>query len=302
MDTDPRCKAPFQPDGVEDMSWFAANMCYYILFCYAFCEATSLLLNTYLPAYREHTWRNKRNMDTYVLEVFASTVALIMCCGWGMKVIVKKFDINDIIVARAGLCIMAALYLFEISYRIRMNWQLLLHHLLSILLSILTLDATVNTGDIRLMAAGTLMGFCAITEQPSFVGLFLYRIKSKHASFVLKLSAVNSLVFKMMAVGGSYYVFIEALFFENKSFFPGQSWFTALKVIIFILIPTLIGTQIYGASILWLLGNRCAHAKFHSEVKSSQSSVSSRANSVSINVNDESSPEQPENTTELESR
>lgn len=133
--------------------------------------------------------------------------------------------------------------------------------------------STVETFDTQLIAAGIVMGFTANTEQLSFIGLFLYRIKHKckyyalwrdclqlaDAGTILRVAAVQTLLCKALAVVGMFIIIIkvsfrvvdtksngsQCVFVQNIDHIPHNNWHKTWRVLIFTIIPGLVVTQVY---------------------------------------------------------
>jgi len=250
----------FTPTGVQDMTWFSADYVYYIFSFLVFSEVSIFIMKRFLPkhhGFSAFSLRVQRNMAVYVLEVVVTFVLFILTVSSGMELIAGKGSSHDLIIARTNLSLLIALYLFELCYRPDMNWQLTLHHIITIALCIIIVQSTIDTSDKRFIACGLVMSFTATTEQLCFVSLFLYRLKHRYAGVLMRIAAIQSIAFKFLAIVGLYIVAIQAVWTDkNIKLFPSHGWFIALRVVLLTIVPALVFTQVYGAYILWKISYR----------------------------------------------
>eukprot|EP00026_Physarum_polycephalum_P008889 Phypoly_transcript_08992.p1 GENE.Phypoly_transcript_08992~~Phypoly_transcript_08992.p1 ORF type:complete len:319 (+),score=27.71 Phypoly_transcript_08992:157-1113(+) len=247
---------PFVPSSMQDMSWFTPSYMYLIIFFYFVCEITRKVLHILIPEYKTFTRRSQRNMETYVLEIIVTSVTFVMAVGWGLQLVLHHNALQNILITRASGSIICALYIFEICYRLDMNIQLFAHHMLTIVLCILAIQSSIDTTDVRFLAAGIVLVFSANTEQLSFVGLFLYRLKHKYAKITLRIAAVQTLAFKAISIAGMYVIMIKACYIEDTAHLPHRIWIKVWGVLIWIIVPGLVVTQIYGAIIMWKISSK----------------------------------------------
>ncbi len=201
----------------------------------------------------------QRNTITYVTEIIVTTATLVMQIYGSIDVLFKWSDetSQDRVEWMAiSLQLITVLYVWELIYRLRIGWPLLVHHLVTLLLIQLVVLTFDETRQFVYKRGGILLGFHATTEQLSFVALFFYRTKlvqGKKLSFLFKFSAIQTFLFKTVATIGSFYVYWEIL----TSDVPDESgWSTFWKIAFIPLLLGLFASQLYACYILYIIGKR----------------------------------------------
>lgn len=145
----------------------------------------------------------KRNVITYVLEITVTTFAVTWQVYGGKDILLRLEDtttLHHLNWMTMALQAIAILYVWEMVYREKMGWPLLLHHLCTITLIQLSSASFADTGNIEYIRAALILGFHATTEQTSFVALHMFRldVAPKWQGFMFYLSAIQSLVLKTL--------------------------------------------------------------------------------------------------------
>jgi len=258
-------QAFLQTSDVDDYNWFSTNSVYILLVIVVLAYLIEKGLAFYLKEqFASHKLRNQRNLVCYVIEVLFMLIGLIITLGWVCALLSRNMDNlfnatpTHIELFRFTALALSLLYLWELSYRIDMNWQLTLHHFLTILLIIMYLHSLMDTGDIYFMGSGVCLLLTAWTEPLVFVALFMYRLNIKHRGYVLKFSSVQTAICKVWFSLWAMVLVAVACFSprENTGVIVldfSNGWYTAWKVLMWFAFPALMFTQLYGCYILWII-------------------------------------------------
>ncbi|KAL8291963.1 hypothetical protein RQP46_001429 [Phenoliferia psychrophenolica] len=187
---------------------------------------------------------------TNILSIFYTTVAfcLQMAC---MRMFVDHYTVTNIHCLKVAGTIIMTLYLFELTYRSVMRFQMLAHHFCTIFAIIFVIACLGVTDDPSLFVTALCWGFQASTEQIQFGGLLMYRFKCRPraVSRTLRIGAVQALVAKMCS---SIYVFIWWGMNQARHTHPTE---IAFSVILVLAMSCLMVTQFYGSYVVWILSN-----------------------------------------------
>ena len=240
--------------------WMSLN---YFLAMWFFSKCVSASFQRYSTVYASMSIDKQRNCDTYVLEIVATTLALIGQCISGREILFQLKDLSQVEdpyrvlqwASFANICI-ASLYIFELSYRIHFGWPLLVHHLATILLCQLILPAIFSGQDpqkvVQYLRLALLLGFYATLERTSFVALLLHRFQYfLWAKRFFQIALVQTVVLKTLITGSALVYFI-AFYLDGE--YEGWSKFWAIAFIPLLL--TLYASQVFSMKILYILGNR----------------------------------------------
>lgn len=108
-----------------------------------------------------------------------------------------------------------------------------------------------RTRDPSFVLSGLIWVFQATTEQTTFIALAGYRLKWSPSivRLLLRISAVQSLVFKLAAIAGSTYVWGKWQSSETSSYGIANS------IVIWIVTVGLAFTQFWGSYVVWKIGD-----------------------------------------------
>jgi hypothetical protein len=206
----------------------------------------------------------KRNVVTYIMQLLVTTLAFILQIHGSLDILFRNKDSTS--QARFEWMVfsiqsIAVLYVWELCYRMNIGWPLLLHHLVTILLIQLTTACHFDTNDVVWIRLTILLGFCATTEQLSFVALFFYRLRLCPAwhRILFHAAAAQAFILKNLvciAVVG----YVIDICYVNDDDATSWMWFWRFCSLPIVLV--LYACQIYACRILYDLGSRCrkAHA------------------------------------------
>eukprot|EP01102_Stenamoeba_stenopodia_P011110 TRINITY_DN339_c0_g3_i2.p1 TRINITY_DN339_c0_g3~~TRINITY_DN339_c0_g3_i2.p1 ORF type:complete len:889 (+),score=191.51 TRINITY_DN339_c0_g3_i2:204-2870(+) len=204
--------------------------------------------------FRKMALAHQRAVVSYILELLVQTAVL----GWELYIystitwIDKDQDFQGNIIRQAVLAcsIVGALYIWELIYRISLRGQILAHHLVVLILMmtiIYRLDYYDDSNTVHLVQPFTFLAMTAITEQPIFLALLLYRFDYKY-SWLFYASAVQNFFTKLFlhAVGLYYYcVYVVHWDLFWAIYYP--------MIVLGLLLPA----QIYAIYAQYVLGKRC---------------------------------------------
>lgn len=212
---------------------------------YCVAKGLDVLFLKQMSAYRHMGSDKKKNMIVYVLEVLFTTLALLMGLLSAEGILVSPFvSLSDM--RYLTLCgqIIISLYLFEMAFKDAMHTSLLVHHVSMIVIFFMASITFTDTHEIWILRASLALLVAALTEQTTFMGLFLYRLEHSWAPYLLQLSSLLSVLLKTVAMGLGTYAWIKV----NQLF-----WWIAYPILA---IGLLWPSQLYAAWILWALAKR----------------------------------------------
>lgn len=200
----------------------------------------------------------KRNIVIYVVQILGSTFALFAQLYGGIDIIfhMKDETTRDRIEwAVLAIVSIAVIYIWELIYRLKIGWPLLIHHIVTIIFCQLSMASYFDTRQVEILRVALLSGFYATTEQPSFVALLFYRldIYPRCHSFLFFSAGIAALILKTVVTIASMWQY--AVFFRDEEEF--DSWATFWRYAFIPILLMLYGSQLYACRILYLLGSRC---------------------------------------------
>ncbi|CAG8753411.1 4931_t:CDS:2, partial [Ambispora leptoticha] len=161
--------------------------------------------------------------------------------------IIRDFNYHDYETAQYIALIVVDLYIFELLYRPVMRLPLVMHHCITICIPIFVAYIIQEGDNLDLLPLALIILFQATTEQITFVGLFLYRIKPSLSSRTLLFAAVQVSILKFSMLVWSY-VFWGRYVLPHRE---GQSLVKAFNVIFPISGIILFGTQIWSTYVVY---------------------------------------------------
>ena len=219
--------------------------------------------------------RIKRNIQTYLAQLLVTTMALLVFLIEGVPLIFV--DINESILLYAdeiqwviyfGILVMT-LYLWELSYKSKMNWALVVHHLTTIICIGVAGTHLAITGAWFSIQAFVTLGLTALTEQSTFVALILYRMELwRHAGRAFMVSAIWTIVTKTFLVVITMVLWWYSVVYPFL-YVPGNKDLIMWVYLAWFLILPLFGSQIYSAVILFHLA-KVSFKKFDLEEQNRQ--------------------------------
>ena len=240
--------------------WMCFNF-FLILWLSSIIIRQILLRSKYQDKFRELSEARQRNIVTYVVELVITT--FVFCCQiYGGTDILFQFkdttSESKLDWSILAIQLIVVLYIWELCYRIDIGWPLLVHHLVTLLLTQLAAASLFDTNDLIYARYALLFGFTATTEQISFVALFAYRLgiyKTWQAS-LFNAAVIQTVVLKTVVT-----VLVTVLFiidivngrFDNHP--DGWAWFW--KIFFVILLIGLYAAQIFAGWILHILSVKC---------------------------------------------
>ncbi len=204
--------------------------------------------------------RHKRNVVTYFLQLISTTISLVVLTYRFPRLITisrisEPFTKDEVTVASVGIGSVFYLYIFEMVYKTYMNFALVVHHVLMILITCLTcfmLWDTLNPASVYTM----ILLYSAITEQPVFIALILYRFGYRCQRW-FRVAAVTGALFKMsifsMGVLALKRAFLDVEFVNHRNDFQWKKFivvvFPIVNVILFVV-------QVHSTRLYWALGEK----------------------------------------------
>lgn len=225
---------------IEVASMFQAFLPLLQMCLYAAIDRTLL---SRAPSYTKFTPDQRRCTVIYIMELIVTTVSLGFLCAASNVFYADVPTEYDVRMILSCFNLLNSLYLFEVIFRPDMRWSLRIHHLVVISFVYFVSWALEDDYSIHIVRALVIEGFTALTEQTTFLGMVMYRFKHHNSGIVLKFSAVQTLLFKVVLIAAMlYYVFLT----------ESALWYFIGLSCTVMLFPT----QVYGAWAVWQVGLR----------------------------------------------
>ena len=193
-----------------------------------------------------------------MVQILGTTFALFAQLYGGIDIVfhMKDETTRDRIEwAVLAIVSIAVIYVWELIYRLKIGWPLLIHHIITIIFCQLSMASYFDTGHVVILRIALLSGFYATTEQPSFVALLFYRldIYPRCHSFLFFFAGIGTFILKTVVTIASMWQY--AVYFRDEEEF--DSWSTFWRYSFIPMLLMLYGSQLYACRILYLLGSRC---------------------------------------------
>ncbi|CAB9509783.1 expressed unknown protein [Seminavis robusta] len=214
--------------------------------------------------YKVLPWDKQRNVVVYVLQTIITTLAFVLQILGGIDIVFQRKDTTTE-VRYSFMIVMAqlvfVLYTWELIYRLKIGMPLLIHHIMTCLMTQLLAAALVDTFDVEYARLATMLSFYATTEQTSFVALFCYRLdlfskETQHSWFTV--AAIQSIVVKSSIAIFSLVYFCVVFFVRKEADDQPTNWKWFWKICFIPLVLALFAAQLYTSQILWQLRNKCS--------------------------------------------
>ncbi len=182
-----------------DPQSFSFSFVYSFLAYYVVFMALEMGLKHFFKPFRKLPKLQQRNFLVYVSELVITSVLLVPWLVFGIYLFVGETSPPDED-TRRGIVIVAVflvtLYLYEIAYKIATPKSLLIHHVSTLLLVMLAVYRYQYNGKNVSIRGVFTLGLTALTEQPTFFALILYRAKKAWCLWPLLIAAAFTLVSK----------------------------------------------------------------------------------------------------------
>lgn len=232
--------------------------------------------------------RHKRNVVTYILQIIVTTVSFCLFTFGLPRIITVSqiegpFTKRDLNISSIALGLVLYMYVFELVYKTSVNFSLMVHHVLTIVLTCLICFFLWDT---MTPAAGylSILLYSAITEQPVFVALILYRFGYK-CVWWFRVAAITGLLFKGAIFSLGFVVLKRAIldveFTNHRNDFDWKSFMTIAFPIVNVL---LFIVQIYSIRVYWTIGEKSKKMKARVKPRKSDSVSNIRTDSNSSSI------------------
>ena len=207
----------------------------------------------------------KRNVITYIMEVLVTTLAFILQIYGSMDILFRNEDSTSETRFEwmvFSILSVAVLYVWELCYREKIGWPLLVHHLVSLLLMQLATASYFDTKDIVWIRFAILLGFYATTEQISFIALFCFRLDlyPEWQGTLFYAAAAQAFVLKTIVSIAAVGYAIKIYYISDDLDDDTTNWKWFWRICFFPLLIVLYTSQLYACKILYALGCRCSKA------------------------------------------
>ncbi|KAJ3042487.1 hypothetical protein HDV00_007258 [Rhizophlyctis rosea] len=236
-------------------SWYSMNSVIFIVALYGGAKVIHALLTRFGPTlFAKLKEAQQRVVIVHVLEIIVTTIMFI-CQVYCAPVYWGNFDKRYLqfggILSNMG-CL---LYAFELIYRCTMRTSLLVHHLATMFLISFIFAVMYKTQHPAYFQLGLSFVYQATTEQSTFIGLLMYRFlkPARTTALTLYFAAIQTLVCKFASLFHSIYVWAKYLVHVDA---VPKDYHTAFSVVFTLCFVCLLGTQVWGAWVVWILGKR----------------------------------------------
>jgi len=245
---------------IHDMHFVAANAFILFLVAVGISQALMTLIPLVSPIFRGLDEYHKRNAVTNIIEVGGLTIVLFFQVYYGWDLLFNNDDLDSD--ARAGLgwaaLVMCSMYTFELIYRLKVHWQLYVHHLVSILVILLCFFEWHDyPADYKPVVRLCVLFLChGSTEHLCFIALVAHRMLSheRHASVLRWLhfwAAITSYTIKTSVFLITWVLWMPLALPETAN---GYTWFW--RFVFPVLNVLLIVTQWWTSNVFYVLSRR----------------------------------------------
>ncbi|EKX51253.1 hypothetical protein GUITHDRAFT_103170 [Guillardia theta CCMP2712] len=258
-----------------------------LLGCWAGAKVLDMALTKSSSKYASMSSRTKKNICIYILEVVITTPAFLYCVALVPESLdMSSIGTEDTVVEQykaAGTMgsLVVHLYIFEMLYKDRIDWMLLTHHLMTILVGVVLWNALYYTLDLRIVPYfATSLLFAAVTEQPTFIALLLYRFsESRVVRRMLQFAAIWSCITKVYAFCLTWAVYHRGLLYPTKKIISIRGsfdWELFFKVYIPIASILLVVLQLKANYTLYLISLKHASKSDDSQLQVDRDTVAKK--------------------------
>lgn len=232
----------------------------FLLGFWAMSVLITATLNRLSEKFRSMELRHKRNIVTYIFQIGATTASLsIFTVVFPRFITVSRiedpFTKEDMKMASIASGLVFYLYIFELVYKTSVNFSLMVHHILAIGMTCLTcffLWDTMNPAAVYLM----ILLYSAVTEQPVFIALLLYRFGYK-CRWWFRFAAATGLLFKGSVFGLGFLVLQRALLDVHFTNYRNDfGWKSFMTIVFPVVNVVLLVVQVYCIHVYWALGEK----------------------------------------------
>ncbi|KAL9939493.1 hypothetical protein V8E36_001310 [Tilletia maclaganii] len=225
------------------------HSCTFILFVILWALAALIskaLASIYQARFTTLTYDQRRTMEIYVLNIILTTVAALLqfaaIGAFSLQFYAWQFNI-----IRAVAILISANYCCEMLYRPRMRAPMIAHHILTLFITMLSMSVLYANRNPTMMLSGTMLLFLATLEQPTFIALFLYRLRypTHTVKRWLYYSSIQTIACKSLAALGAVIVWGRWQVVDRGALAK------AYDVLFVLAIVGLYVTQWWGASVTW---------------------------------------------------
>ncbi|UZJ56754.1 hypothetical protein CBS101457_006074 [Exobasidium rhododendri] len=239
----------------QTMYWYPIN---FVIFNYGLWLLALVLKDYVLPSRHilgsrwTHLAKHQRTMIVYLLSILVTLIALTLqlsACG----VFGLTFTPTNLKSIRCTATLISALYLFELTYREKMRFAMIVHHTLTVFACSFIAVLIDQTHDPSFFITANLWLLQATTEQFTFLALFGYRLQwtSSFLRPLLYFSSVQALVLKFASIIAIIYVWCKF----QKDATSNKGYDYAWDVVMWLAAVGLMITQIWGSWVVWVMGS-----------------------------------------------
>ncbi|KAK0192034.1 hypothetical protein F5146DRAFT_1135766 [Armillaria mellea] len=234
------------------VAFYSISAFLYLLLLYVNGKGADFLLGRFSKEYPALSSDNRRNVITYCLNTFWTTVTFILQIV-ASPMLGGYYTWDCIGEARMAAVIISGLYIYEMVLHPTMRWTLLVHHFcigFQTLFATIFIQIALQIALHPAIASARLIWlFQATTEQSVFIGLILYRLRfpKRVVAPVLKFAAVQSFICKITSA-----IYLLVWWAIKLTKFHRQID-VALSVMLVLLILVLMVTQIQGSYAVWCI-------------------------------------------------
>ena len=249
--------------------------------------------------YSDLSIENRQNVKVYLTSTIVLTVAFVFTVCYGAELMAGQQTVmdssgiagslaprEDTTKASEGMTLVGLIMLFELFAKVKINWSLAVHHVVTIVLISLAHYGFFVTLDSGYAQIGIILTLYATTEQPVYIALLVKRLSGPgHKAIVGRcfyFAAAYTLVTKSVIFAGSVAWFARIGFSSGLDFgwLPASpTWDAVMEIMYPVLVGLLYIVQLYQVWVIYLIGRASARA-----ATGSRSSIDKSDDAASIQL------------------
>jgi len=229
------------------VAWYSVSTVVYWALLYASAKFVQFMFEQYSPIYGKLSFEHQRTSIIYILNIVYTTIPLFLQLV-SSPILAGKYSTDRVGEIRVVALMITGLYLFELTYRPSMRWQLISHHFFTILAIILVAISLQIAKHPHFFILAHIWPFQATTEQSIFIALLMYRFRFPRTAtkLALQFSAFQTLLTKLAF---ALYLYVEWGIKQARNNTIHMD--IVFNVMFVIFLTSLLGVQVYGSWIVW---------------------------------------------------
>ncbi|KAL7424715.1 hypothetical protein Q5752_000399 [Cryptotrichosporon argae] len=238
-----------------DPTLYATCLLGYFLMFYVVSNIIGFILFRTSSIYPTLSLEHQRNVVIYIMNIIYTMIALaLQLCA--TPSFAGHYGLWQLQTLRTSGVLISALYIFELVYRVKMRLPMIAHHFLTIFAISFTVTVFEYTESMTYLNSAIIWLFQATTEQPTFFGLFGYRMDWNPVTVarLLKFAAIQTFVLKSASAVALI------VYWGFNQHYTYRSIDIAWTVLLWIIAVGLLLTQIWGSYVTYAIGQRVLYS------------------------------------------